>query len=161
MKIKALNFLVLTAFLGQFLTITTKAEASDYMQEFEQEQQAIKQICSPLKDGIDNALCELAVLEVGSKTFVEIGQKTASAPTKVFNNLGNFCKASVTDSLKSPASARYPNKPEIRELFKGIYVVTGKVDAQNSYGALLRKNYYCYMYYSSKKKVGLMGLSVD
>ncbi|MEO1187229.1 MAG: hypothetical protein AAFX46_22320, partial [Cyanobacteria bacterium J06636_27] len=54
------------------------------------------------------------------------------------------------------ASARYPSKPKVREIFQGIYVVAGKVDSQNKYGALLRNGYHCYMYYTDKGQLKTM-----
>jgi len=162
MKIKALNIFLLAAIAGQFINlIPTKAEAAkkkdDTVKVFNTEKQAREYICEPLKDG-DKSLCNMDIRKVGSVKFAKIGQTTKSAPKKVANNIPKVCKTRITNSLKSPASAKYPIKPKTREIFEGIYVVTGKVDAQNVYGALLRKSYHCYMYYTSDKKLKLMGM---
>jgi len=49
-------------------------------------------------------------------------------------------KEAVTSELKSPATADFPNLPEIT--FKKVgdcsYTVSGYVDAQNSFGATVR-----------------------
>lgn len=161
MKIKALNIFLLTAIAAQSISfISTKAEAAkksdNAVKVFNTEKQAREYICEPLK-GSDNSLCIMALRKVGSKRFSEIGQTTKSAPKKVVKDIPGVCKTKVTNSLKSPASAKYPNKPKTREIFQGIYVVTGKVDSQNQYGALLRKGYHCYMYYSDKGQLKLMG----
>jgi hypothetical protein len=164
MKIKPLNIFLLVAIAAQSISfIPTKAEAAkksdNTAKVFNSEQKAREYICAPLK-GADNALCKMAVMKVGSKRFSELGQTTKSAPAKVVKDIGGVCKTRVTNSLKSPASARYPNQPQTKEIFQGIYVVTGKVDAQNTYGALLRNSYHCYMYYSSDNKLRLMGLKL-
>ncbi len=162
MKIKPLNIFLLAAIVAQSIVfIPTKAEAAkksdNAVKVFNTEQKAREYICAPLK-GAENPLCKMAVMQVGSKKFSEIGQKTKSAPAKVVKDIGGVCKTRITNSLKSPASAKYPNQPQTKEIFEGIYIVTGKVDAQNTYGALLRNSYHCYMYYSSDNKLRLMGL---
>ena len=161
MKIKPLNIFLLAAIAAQSISlIPTKAEAAkqsdNAVKVFNTEKQAREYICEPLK-GADNPLCKMAVMKVGSKKFSEIGQKTKSAPAKVAKAIPSICKTRITNSLKSPASARYPNEPQTKEIFEGIYVIAGKVDAQNSYGALLRTSYHCYMYFSSDNKLQLMG----
>ncbi|WP_414624535.1 hypothetical protein [Calothrix sp. CCY 0018] len=161
MKIKPLNIFLLAAIAAQLIGfIPTKAEAakkSDHaVKVFNTEKQAREYICEPLK-GNDNSLCKMALQKIGSKRFSQLGQTTKSAPKKVVKDMPGVCKTKVTNTLKSPASAKYPSKPQTREIFQGIYVVTGKVDSQNKYGALLRKGYHCYMYYSSDNKLQLMG----
>ncbi|MGB3755277.1 MAG: hypothetical protein WBA07_02750 [Rivularia sp. (in: cyanobacteria)] len=160
MKIKPLNIFLLAAIAAQSISfIPTKAEAakkSDNAKVFNTEKQAREYICAPLK-GTENSLCKMAVMKVGSKKFAELGQTTKSAPVKVVKDIPGVCKTKVTNTLKSPASAKYPSKPIAKEIFQGIYVVTGKVDSQNKYGALLRNGYHCYMYYSSKNQLQVMG----
>lgn len=162
MKIKPLNIFLLAAIAAQSISlIPAEAQAAkksdNAVKVFNTEKQAREYICEPLK-GNDNSLCKMALRKVGSKKFSQIGQTTKSAPAKTVKAIPSICKTRVTNNLKSPASARYPNQPQTREIFEGIYIVTGKVDSQNSYGALLRKGYHCYMYYSSDNKLQLMGL---
>lgn len=160
MKIKPLNIFLLAAIAAQSISfIPTKAEAAkksdNAVKIFNTEKQAREYICEPLK-GNDNSLCLMALRKVGSKRFSDIGQTTKTAPKKVVKDIGGVCRTKVTNTLPSPASARYPSKPQTREIFQGIYVVTGKVDSQNKYGALLRKGYHCYMYYSDKGQLKTM-----
>ena len=122
---------------------------SDNVKVFNTETQAREYICEPLK-GEDNSLCKMALRKIGSKRFSDLGQTTKTAPQKVVNDIPGVCKTKVKNTLKSPASAKYPTKPKVKEIFQGMYVVTGKLDAQNTYGALLRKEYHCYMYYTDK-----------
>lgn len=88
------------------------------------------------------------------------GQNTASAKPKVVGSLGNSCKRIVPEFLKSPGSTKFPVTPLTTEIFRGMYVVSGKVDSQNSYGALLRANYYCYMRNVPKKGIELLGAEI-
>ncbi len=164
MKIKPLNIFLLAAIAAQSISfIPTKAEAAkksnNAAKVFNTEKQAREYICAPLK-GTENSLCKMAVMKVGSKKFAELGQTTKSAPVKVVKDIPGVCKTTVTNSLKSRASAKYPSKPQTKEIFQGIYVVTGKVDAQNSYGALLRNSFHCYMYYSGKNQLQVMGTTL-
>jgi hypothetical protein len=52
-------------------------------------------------------------------------------------------KAFVVEQLKSPASASFPwySKDAVHAISDNSYVVTGYVDAENSFGATLRKNW--------------------
>ncbi|MEL6461275.1 MAG: hypothetical protein AAFQ91_24100 [Cyanobacteria bacterium J06621_15] len=166
MKIKAFNIFLLAAIVGNFISlIPTEAHAAKSKKDnsqsdkavkvFNTEKQAREYVCEPLK-GEDNSLCLMALRKIGSKRFSELGQTTKTAPKKVVKDIPGVCKTKVTGTLKSPASARYPSKPNVREIFQGIYVVAGKVDSQNKYGALLRNGYHCYMYYTDKGQLKTM-----
>lgn len=52
-------------------------------------------------------------------------------------------KKIVKDSLKSPSTAKFCSFPEseVKHLGNGEYMVTGWVEAQNSFGALLRQSF--------------------
>lgn len=52
-----------------------------------------------------------------------------------------FAKQVVLDNLKSPASAKFVGGPYVKPQADGSFEVFGEVDAQNSFGALLRKTY--------------------
>ncbi|MBW4617758.1 MAG: hypothetical protein KME17_00015 [Cyanosarcina radialis HA8281-LM2] len=121
--------------------------------------QAIEDSCSTVKkDELRYLSCQLLALRIGTDNLGKIGQRSTHAPQKVVNQLGNYCKSAVLDSLKSPASARFSKGPHTMEIFIGIYAVIGGVDAQNSYGALLRNKYFCY--FSNEPKKGLQILDV-
>ena len=49
----------------------------------------------------------------------------------------------VDSTLKSPASAKYPWTPDAVEKDGDCYIVTAWVDAQNSFGAMLRTHFRC------------------
>lgn len=56
----------------------------------------------------------------------------------------------VKDRLKSPSSAKFQpySASNVRDLGNGVYEVTGYVDAQNSFGAMIRNRYYCKLRYA-------------
>lgn len=166
MKIKALNIFLLAAIIGTSINLApTEAQANKSKKDesksdknvkvFNTEKQAREYICEPLK-GEDNSLCLMALRKIGSKRFSELGQTTKTAPAKVVKDIPGVCKTKVKATLKSPASAKYPTKPKVKEIFQGMYVVTGKLDAQNTYGALLRREYHCYMHYTEKGQLKTM-----
>lgn len=166
MKIKAFNIFLLAAIIGTSINLApTEAQANKSKKDesksdknvkvFNTEKQAREYICEPLK-GEDNSLCLMALRKIGSKRFSELGQTTKTAPAKVVKDIPGVCKTKVKATLKSPASAKYPTKPKVKEIFQGMYVVTGKLDAQNTYGALLRREYHCYMHYTEKGQLKTM-----
>lgn len=59
------------------------------------------------------------------------------------------CQAHVKASLKAPASAQFPGQPlSAIDAGGGAYIVTATVDAQNSFGALLRNDWLCKLQYT-------------
>lgn len=54
-----------------------------------------------------------------------------------------LCRAEVTRQLKTPATARFSGETTSHLAGGDSYNVQGHVDAQNSFGALLRKRYGC------------------
>lgn len=57
------------------------------------------------------------------------------------------CKNYVRDSLKSPSTARFPWTSDSQDLGNNTFIVRSYVDAQNSFGAVIRNNYYCKIQY--------------
>lgn len=49
------------------------------------------------------------------------------------------CEATVEDPLKSPSTAEFDSQAS----GYGTWSVTGTVDAENSFGAMVRSNYEC------------------
>lgn len=58
-----------------------------------------------------------------------------------------YCQTLVEKSLKSPATADMPFAQPIVDTENSIFTVHSYVDAQNSYGAILRTNYACMLKY--------------
>lgn len=51
------------------------------------------------------------------------------------------CHEAVTNQLKAPATAKFTN--DEAKLAEGGWTVTGSVDSENSFGALIRSSYTC------------------
>ena len=67
-----------------------------------------------------------------------IGFKGTDDKTKVWV----LAKKEVTNQLKSPSSAKFPSKDKGRILdLNDEYIVTGYVDAQNSFGTTIRSKF--------------------
>jgi len=56
----------------------------------------------------------------------------------------NFCERMVIASLKAPGTAKLQDKTMvIQKRENGEFVIGGQVDAQNSFGAMLRNTFVC------------------
>ena len=80
-----------------------------------------------------------------------------------------ICQKFVANSLKAPATARFSSIsetsaiPSTMEKFRHLpnaWDSVGYVDAQNSFGALIRNEYFCTMQRTGPDKWGLLDLSV-
>ena len=77
-------------------------------------------------------------------------------------NLWRVCKKEVLNILKTPGAAKFPKVGKV--LYSapgGIYYISGSVDSQNSYGALLRGGFACSMVYTGDLKSGSVYTLVD
>ena len=58
-----------------------------------------------------------------------------------------MCQNFTDDQLKAPASAEYQPYPDMKESIENLgnetYSMKYYVDAQNSYGAMIRNSFYC------------------
>lgn len=63
------------------------------------------------------------------------------------------CRQFVERSLKAPSTADFPFVNEFTAVGKerGPYIVRGYVDAQNSFGAMLRTNFACELHTDGKE----------
>ena len=60
------------------------------------------------------------------------------------------CKEEVKKQLKAPRSAVFPDKPDINIILKsGKALIIADVDAQNSFGALLRSKFQCMRHFGN------------
>ena len=59
------------------------------------------------------------------------------------------CELYVKETLKAPASAEFPSTStaDIRELENKVFEIRSYVDAQNSFGAMIRTDFYCKIQY--------------
>lgn len=121
----------------------------------------IDYICKPIKEESSRDECKLVAMYLGPENFSKLGHNAVSASPKVVSNLGRSCQKIVPNRLKAPASTRFSDSPDINEIFSGVYVIYGNVDSQNSYGALLRASYFCYMRNLPKKGIELLGVEIS
>jgi hypothetical protein len=63
----------------------------------------------------------------------------------------NICEDWVREQLKSPSSADF-NDGSVTGAGAGPYTITGTVDAQNSFGAMLRSDWTCTIEYRADEK---------
>lgn len=76
--------------------------------------------------------------------------------------LKSVCKKSVLKILKSPASAKFPRLGNATYVQPGgVYLISGDVDSQNSYGALLRSMFSCTIAFEGDKSGGIVWTFAD
>lgn len=69
----------------------------------------------------------------------------------------------VKDALKAPSTAKFPVYSEdmVVDGGDGSFIVSAYVDAQNSFGAMMRSNYVCIMQYDkATDEWALKGLDI-
>jgi len=61
-----------------------------------------------------------------------------------------LCTVYVENRLKSPSTADFPSSSssDIRDLGNNVFEIRSYVDAQNSFGAMIRNNFYCKIQYT-------------
>ena len=57
------------------------------------------------------------------------------------------CEEFVKDRLKSPATADFSDEERL-QMSETVFVVTGSVDSENGFGALIRNNFTCRVRYA-------------
>jgi len=53
----------------------------------------------------------------------------------------NAIKAAVLNELKSPSSADFGSTTDVEKVYNCVYKISGVVDSQNSFGAMIRSGY--------------------
>lgn len=91
--------------------------------------------------------------------FTLLGSCGEGAPNKFMAEA--MCRSFITDRLKSPGSARFSDSSETERTSKsdGGFLITGWVDSQNSFGALLRSHYSCSIMPSANDQWKLINLT--
>lgn len=117
-------------------------------------------ICSPKLSGTAAPMCDLAELLLGTQKFQAATVGAMSAKPTVVASFGKRCQGVVPTFLKSPGSVKFLEEPIVDQVATGVYVTYGKVDAQNTYGALLRGSYTCIFRNDSNKGTELVTADV-
>lgn len=93
------------------------------------------------------------VIYTGNRSDPLYGKKEDSSvqrkPVDALPSMAHVqCKRLVGQMLKAPATAKFPFADRtIAELGNKTYEITSYVDAQNSFGALIRNNWTCKMHF--------------
>jgi|GEM_PF-3592956 len=74
-----------------------------------------------------------------------------------------LAKDAISDKLKAPASAKFPeyNIHFMKPFMGNSVLITSYVDAQNSFGALLRTKFVCVAKYNDKDEWELVSAQLD
>lgn len=59
-----------------------------------------------------------------------------------------LCKTRISSQLKSPSTAKFDYEVQIRSTDPNDYRILTQVDAQNSFGAVMRETYTCDLMWS-------------
>jgi hypothetical protein len=102
------------------------------------------------------ALLALIIL-IACGVICALGQGGSSTPSARTPEPGHdeidaraMCAEFVKDRLKSPSTAKFDYRSETAVHHgNGQYTVTGAVDAQNAFGAMIRAQYICELHYNS------------
>ena len=95
--------------------------------------------------------CRILTLSIGRERTEKVFATSTSASKDKVNNLKRLCEeGAIKTSLKSPSTAIFSNSSTTK-LTKGVYKVSGNVDAQNGYGAMLRNRYTCIFSHSNDR----------
>jgi hypothetical protein len=62
------------------------------------------------------------------------------------------CERAITQRLKAPSTSKFVSGAKVYEK-EGKYYVAGEVDAQNSFGAMIRTQYVCSMHRSASDQM--------
>jgi hypothetical protein len=90
----------------------------------------------------------LYLFAYGERTPKQVPPMAAVTPTDHSSSAFTRCQRYVRDRLKAPATADFPFLDRKTWKFDDdVYVVKSYVDAQNSFGAMLRTNWHCKVQY--------------
>jgi len=100
------------------------------------------------------ALAAFAILAAGSMDSGGGGTSSNSPATDRRIDAFVMSHDFVKDRLKAPSTAEFPWYDEkfVEDLGNGKFRVTAYVDAENSFGAMLRSNYVCALQYLGNDK---------
>jgi len=88
----------------------------------------------------------VALLCVACLCFMVFWNSLGSGGEKNYKTAAYIqCQLHVQDRLKAPSTAKFPasSTVNIQEMGGGVFQVRSYVDAQNSFGAMIRTNYFC------------------
>jgi hypothetical protein len=67
---------------------------------------------------------------------------------QIYRGAYEQCKSLVQSVMVAPTTANWPDISDLRQSIKGNqYTFVGKVDAENSFGAMVRSDWHCVIYF--------------
>lgn len=93
------------------------------------------------------SVLQLKEASTAGSLFTQYGadfELPASSPPITTDSVYNVCAAWIREGLKSPSSAIF-NRATVLVYTDAAWSVSGTVDSQNGYGAMLRGDYACWM----------------
>jgi hypothetical protein len=104
----------------------------------------------------------LSFIALGVFVLLAIGStESSSSSVEHSETMAHImCQDFVKNRLKAPRTAKFPRSSEARttDLGNGRYRVISYVDAQNSFGALIRTRYACTVQYTGNDRWRLEAL---
>lgn len=138
--------------------VEKKAEKKPKLTEKQQAKQDMKTGCIALSIIAGIVLIVFMVLNLDN------GGGSSSPKSDISDKYGAsaICRQYVEESLKAPSSAKFPSitNETITNPSLGTWEVLSYVDAQNSFGAMIRTEYYCIVFYLGKGKWRLESLDI-
>ena len=96
---------------------------------------------------------------IGSLVAIGNGGSNNDSDTPSDTDARFMCRQFVEDRLKSPATADFTDET-VTTLSGDRFRVTGLVDSQNSFGALVRSNFSCAMRYDGEERWTLTSIDL-
>lgn len=122
--------------VNRTFTDEEKAQRAQLAEEQAKKAQELKDARE--KQAKENAILQAKQAEIDAKNKAEAAEKKDGIVASV------CAKTYIEESLKAPSTAKFPwSGGNVVPLGKNKYTVENYVDAQNSFGAMIRTNYTC------------------
>jgi hypothetical protein len=122
--------------VNRTFTDEEKAQRAQLAEEQAKKAQELKDARE--KQAKENAILQAKQAEIDAKNKAEAAEKKDGIVASV------CAKTYIEESLKAPSTAKFPwSGGNVVPLGKNKYTVQNYVDAQNSFGAMIRTNYAC------------------
>jgi hypothetical protein len=89
--------------------------------------------------------------EVVTETATKTVEQETCYESRCLVEAAVLCEMLVERSLVAPSTAKFPanGTRDTKSAGNGIYITNSYVDAQNSFGAMIRNNYYCKLQFAN------------
>lgn len=94
--------------------------------------------------GNSSNLSEEQIDRMTDEMIKDMGYDPPKKSTNELSELAAACaQLEVKELLKSPTSAEFNSTPTVTPINDTVFGVSGNVDSQNSFGAMIRSNFMC------------------